>query len=40
MTAVEDSLKRLGTDWIDLYQFHQPDAETPIDETLRASTTW
>lgn len=36
MTAVEDSLKRLGTDWIDLYQFHAPDAETPIDETLRA----
>jgi len=36
MTAVEDSLKRLGTDWIDLYQFHQPDRETPIDETLRA----
>jgi aryl-alcohol dehydrogenase-like predicted oxidoreductase len=36
MTAVEDSLRRLGTDWIDLYQFHSPDAETPIDETLRA----
>jgi aryl-alcohol dehydrogenase-like predicted oxidoreductase len=36
MTAVEDSLKRLGTDWIDLYQFHAPDADTPIDETLRA----
>ncbi len=36
MRAVEDSLKRLNTDWIDLYQFHQPDAETPIDETLRA----
>ena len=36
MRAVEDSLKRLGTDWIDLYQFHQPDADTPIDETLRA----
>ena len=36
MTAVEDSLKRLGTDWIDLYQFHAPDPETPIDETLRA----
>ncbi|THD71105.1 aldo/keto reductase [Phenylobacterium sp.] len=36
MTAVEDSLKRLGTDWIDLYQFHQPDPDTPIDETLRA----
>jgi aryl-alcohol dehydrogenase-like predicted oxidoreductase len=36
MTAVEDSLRRLGTDWIDLYQFHQPDPDTPIDETLRA----
>jgi aryl-alcohol dehydrogenase-like predicted oxidoreductase len=36
MTAVEDSLKRLGTDWIDLYQFHAPDPDTPIDETLRA----
>jgi len=36
MRAVEDSLTRLGTDWIDLYQFHQPDADTPIDETLRA----
>ncbi|MDB5427661.1 MAG: aldo/keto reductase [Phenylobacterium sp.] len=36
MRAVEDSLTRLGTDWIDLYQFHQPDPDTPIDETLRA----
>jgi aryl-alcohol dehydrogenase-like predicted oxidoreductase len=36
MRAVEDSLQRLGTDYIDLYQFHQPDADTPIDETLRA----
>ena len=34
--AVEDSLTRLKTDRIDLYQFHQPDPETPIDETLRA----
>jgi aryl-alcohol dehydrogenase-like predicted oxidoreductase len=36
MKAVEDSLRRLGTDYIDLYQHHFPDAETPIDETLRA----
>jgi aryl-alcohol dehydrogenase-like predicted oxidoreductase len=36
MRAVEDSLERLRTDHIDLYQFHQPDPETPIDETLRA----
>jgi aryl-alcohol dehydrogenase-like predicted oxidoreductase len=36
MTAVEDSLRRLGTDYIDLYQHHQPDPDTPVDETLRA----
>ena len=34
--ACEASLKRLGTDWIDLYQMHRPQAEIPIDETLRA----
>ncbi|MBB4735372.1 aryl-alcohol dehydrogenase-like predicted oxidoreductase [Micrococcus cohnii] len=34
--AVEASLRRLGTDWIDLYQFHTPDAATPIEETLAA----
>ncbi|GAA3819028.1 aldo/keto reductase [Nocardioides panacisoli] len=34
--AVEASLRRLGTDWIDLYQFHTPDPATPIDETLAA----
>ncbi|WP_420100606.1 aldo/keto reductase [Bosea sp. (in: a-proteobacteria)] len=36
MSAVEESLTRLKTDWIDLYQFHKPDPLTPIDETLRA----
>ena len=36
MSAVEDSLRRLDTDHIDLYQMHAPDAMTPIDETLRA----
>jgi aryl-alcohol dehydrogenase-like predicted oxidoreductase len=34
--ALEASLKRLKTDWIDLYQLHRPDAQTPIEETLRA----
>ncbi|TNC29275.1 aldo/keto reductase [Amycolatopsis alkalitolerans] len=32
--AVEASLRRLRTDWIDLYQLHRPDALTPIEETL------
>ncbi len=36
MFAVEASLKRLKTDWIDLYQSHKPDPHTPIEETLRA----
>jgi len=35
-TAVEASLRRLGTDWIDLYQLHRPDPHTPIGETLAA----
>jgi aryl-alcohol dehydrogenase-like predicted oxidoreductase len=36
MRAVEDSLRRLRTDWIDLYQLHETDPLTPIEETLRA----
>jgi aryl-alcohol dehydrogenase-like predicted oxidoreductase len=36
MRAVEASLTRLKTDWIDLYQMHWPDPLTPIEETLRA----
>jgi aryl-alcohol dehydrogenase-like predicted oxidoreductase len=36
MRACEASLKRLGTDHIDLYYLHYPDADTPIDETLAA----
>ena len=36
MQAVEASLRRLKTDWIDLYQFHRPDPHTPLEETLRA----
>ena len=34
--AAEASLRRLGTDWIDLYQLHSPDPNTPIEETLAA----
>ncbi|MYE10832.1 MAG: aldo/keto reductase [Gammaproteobacteria bacterium] len=34
--ACEASLRRLGTDWIDLYQIHRPSPDTAIDETLRA----
>jgi aryl-alcohol dehydrogenase (NADP+) len=36
MKAVDDSLRRLGTDVIDLYQVHSYDPRTPVDETLRA----
>jgi aryl-alcohol dehydrogenase-like predicted oxidoreductase len=35
---VENSLRRLGTDWIDLYQIHRPELDTDIDETLGALT--
>ena len=36
MRSVEGSLRRLGTDYIDLYQMHAPDSRTPIEETLSA----
>ena len=36
MFAAEESLRRLNTDFIDLYQYHRPDNVTPLDETLRA----
>jgi len=38
LRAVEDSLTRLRTDWIDLYQIHRPDETTDIEETLSALT--
>ncbi|MEJ2352641.1 MAG: aldo/keto reductase [Anaerolineales bacterium] len=36
MHAIDDSLRRLGTDYVDLYQIHRWDSETPIEETLEA----
>jgi aryl-alcohol dehydrogenase (NADP+) len=36
MQALEGSLKRLGTDYLDLYYAHMPDYDTPLDETVRA----
>jgi aryl-alcohol dehydrogenase-like predicted oxidoreductase len=38
IAEVENSLRRLGTDWIDLYQIHRPDPQTDYDETLGALT--
>jgi aryl-alcohol dehydrogenase-like predicted oxidoreductase len=38
MEEVDNSLRRLGTDWIDLYQIHRPELDTDIDETLGALT--
>src|SRR5206468_6761394 len=38
LKAVEESLRRLGTDWIDLYQVHRPDETTDVEETLSVLT--
>src|SRR3954449_4399886 len=38
IAEVENSMRRLGTDWIDLYQIHRPEPETDIDDTLGALT--
>src|SRR6202012_1776663 len=39
MDAIDASLRRLGTDYVDLYQIHGNDSITPIEETLRALDT-
>jgi aryl-alcohol dehydrogenase (NADP+) len=39
LDAIDASLRRLGTDYVDLYQIHHPDPDTPIDETLGALDT-
>ena len=36
LRSAEESLRRINTDWIDVYQIHYPDPETPIEETLQA----
>lgn len=36
MRALDDSLRRLGTDYVDIYYYHAPDDDTPIEETMRA----
>lgn len=40
MTEIDHSLRRLGTDYVDLYQIHRFDYTTPIEETMERCTTW